>query len=526
MWPGLYTLQDLGPLVEHPDLAGSTIEAHNVSRVLPGLTALGRTALVHDDIAAYQRWLDHTVQFTHDGESRGCIESREAQQQITALRFFGTMHGSKDAADQLHQSLAAPTDPDIMDALMTLCAGHAVTPTAWINKYAETPDNRAAAWNKFLYTKRARLGRAGDRTTPGALYEPGVEQFIREVTDGELSASATLGSALEAYLLSTDLFAKRQLISRYGLSIGEYVSALDDSEESHNEDLSMMTFAAIVNSDPDIPPEVKADLSKEVAPEVPPWSDVQGIKARGLFELSVAISNGKDVSDVLSQIETTTRPFPSHSIHGNRDQFLRQAAELYWRSKRPDLAAATIAHISSTGEWSLAVDRYAQAGGSLNLIHQADEMRQIFGDEHSSAATLHNPQMWSAREQIASFLMHMSLPVPDVAQAKETILRMAASMPQDKLGVNYIFFRPHLERLLAADQDAVSLGPEIIKRMSGAPLVNRRAIYEVFAAHGSPEMTRRGWEQVQDYRHAPSLYFDRYAHMALASAGVTPPERG
>jgi hypothetical protein len=523
--PELYTPHDLSPLVGHSDLAGSTIETHNVSRVLPSFVAMGRTALTRDDIVAYQGWVDHTVQFTRDGQSRGTVELREAQHSLTALNFFGAMHGSKDAADELHQSLAAPIDFYTMEALMTLCAQHAVSPTAWINAYAETPDNRAMAWNRFLYAKRVHLMRSGRPASPDTLYEPGVEQFVHEITDGELSASATLGTTLEAYLLSTDPFVKRLLTSRYGLSIGEYLSASDEIEEFHNEDLSMMRFAAAVNSDPDIPLEVKADLSEKVAPELPPWSDTYGVEARGLFELSVAISNGKNVTDLLSQIEAMTRLFSPHSPYGGRDHFLSHASELYWRSGQYDSAAATIAHISNTSEWCFAVERYAQAGGNLDLIHQADEMRQIFGDEHSSAAALHNPLMWFAREQIASFLLHMSSPVPDFAQAREMLLRMAASMPQDRLGVNYVFFRAHLERLLAADQDAVSLGPDIIKRMAGALLVNRHAIYEVFAAHGSAEMTKSGWEQVQDSRYTPSIYFDRYAHMALASAGVTPPER-
>jgi|GEM_PF-2405922 len=533
--PNLYRLEDVAPVVAHPDLMAETIPDYEVRMVLPGLVALGQVAIASGDHEAYDTWLEYTTNFVTTIQNRpedGGYVVKQYEANVAELQFYGAIHGRFDMVDKLHEKLAAAEDTYAIKGVIGLCAETDTNPRIWIERHLDTAEERAHAWNDYFSKKQMIVEGKGEAFTAEDMRIPGSEQVIRDVIDGALTDTGGLLYGKMAYELATDVQTKQEIIQRYDFALSTRFSDPEDISETYYERSAALAFAQHVMNDPEIASDVKLYLYNQTVMRVGGRGDTDPVGDRGRLEITRAVEFDEDIPAVFQMLEGRISNYSDiENIRQRfRNSFISTAAHAYAERGQFEEAAKHLRNLNALADWYNGVERYLHKGGDISLVRQADAERydfdmMVYGERTGRDFELHedNPH-WNMRLRVAEFFEHIS-GAPDLEQARGALLAMASeigSNPETNGEITRSSILKQLTgRLLALDPTAAELGPELVSRVGNRNGNIVKQLYELFARQGSSEMTDAGWKHVNRERDVErAWYLYDYVGMLLASKGI------
>jgi hypothetical protein len=496
---------------------------------------MGRVALAHEDLAEFRAWESHVSEFVDGLQVRPNLTFTRPQfyRHVAEMRFFGAQGGDVQAADDLHTMLDAG-GTEALNAVLNLCAQHDVIPDLWIDQHTTTDEERAAAWQTYTFRKRYNAERVGDKMPVAELRRPGAVRYMQNYIDGNLSNDQTLAFGTNVFHLAEDGVEKRQIVSRFGITLDAIIHEADEHDEYlSNEELrhSMGMVELIAKDNNDIHAETVLDIAAVVEREASAVGKQPSLlRAQARMAVAVAVLRGMDIADIDTDLIPDLIKFENNPYNHDelRDTLLRVAAETYAGRGDSSMATFTMAMIRNTREWQSAFNAYMLAGGDAEQAIQADAMRssieQVMGSTYEAKTGLSSNQEWAVRRMYAEYAAGIS--IEDYVAAGQAVVRMAQSIGSygtdaDTPRVDDQMFWDSLHRLMDHHPESVSIASSVIAALDKNTRFGYRSqVLELFSAYGSREARATNWEHVQHSPFSRDIYIAQYAGAALAAVGV------
>lgn len=253
--PNQYAYEALSPFVNHPELSGDTIDDFFAGQVAHAFVTIGRAALTHEDVGAYQKWAEHTEDYVDKLQFRPIsFVPGQFYGELAQMHFYGAIHGNGQAAEKLNALLDYDPDEYAINRVLDACAQEDISPHTWIMRFKPDVNKRAAAWHNYVFTRRWVAAERGESVSHDDLLGLGAGYVVDDYIAGELSAQTAFMVSSTMYDLSQTVEQKNNIIDRLSIT-------LQAEEPETSRYRYLYEFATLVNADPDIVTDKKEDLA-------------------------------------------------------------------------------------------------------------------------------------------------------------------------------------------------------------------------------------------------------------------------
>lgn len=515
--PGHYTYEAVAPLLRHPELHERNLGYAGLEALLQAMVALGRTALQHNAMPAYDTWRRHmrsfvrTLQQRPDDEEPGRFYSY-----FTELLFFGAEAGNTAATKELH-ALLDEDQPNRLHTVLDLCGAHNKPPREWIASYANTPEERVYAWDAYMSSYWKYAQEEHIEPLPKEQVPAGAEEYVHSFLAALMPSHKIIGCIDTVYAVTTRIEHKIAVIERFCR-----VADKMNTEPDGNGHLQWMVWSALrMSLDPEVPEQLKERVYKTLRPGVPQFEDEDEVHvAFALLESAPYIARAATPAEVVARAKDVgsrhTTTFSSEMYHA----FLAGAAKQYARHGKWLDAATVLCKIQHTVPWQSAISAYARMGGSVDLAVEIEAIHS-----HASQRKSNREMSRQARRaDVATFLSQLY--AERFSGACLSLQKMAEKNGSGGSGIGVLdipLLKGYATLLLERDAKSVAVGKAVMDAVCNNEdneYYDIAPLYELFTAYGSAEVAADHWQWVQQCHKGRVTYLLLYARAAMASAGI------